>query len=155
MKGNISLSDFIKEVKAELIQTIDNDNPFFEMGEVQLEVSFSLDASAKAGAKLLVLDVGGSTKATQTHKVTIKLHPFVYADAEEEKGPKAATGKVTPTALKGASTNSFTVSLPRGTVVKVAPKAAVKEAPKARLSPVASKRSAKAEVKKKTHKGPK
>lgn len=147
MKGNISLTDFIKEVKAELIQSIDNDNPFFEMGEVELEVSFSLDAGAKAGAKLLVVDIGGSTKATQTHKVTIKLHPFVYVDVDEEKNPKATTGKVKPTTLRGTPTNSFTVSLPRGTVVK--------EAPKARVSPVASKGPAKGTPNKNTHKGPK
>ncbi|CRM12579.1 hypothetical protein [Pseudomonas sp. 24 E 13] len=154
MKGNISLSDFIKEVKAELIESIDNDTPFFEMGEVQLEVSFSLDASAKAGAKLLVLDIGGSTKATQTHKVTIKLHPFVYADADEEMHPITIPDKVTPTALKGRSTNTFTVSLPRGTVVKEAPKFVNKEAPRAKKSGP-SKSSPTATGKKSTHKGPK
>lgn len=81
MKGKISLVDFIKEVKSELRAAVDNESPFFEMGEVELEVTFSLDISGKAGVKLIVAELGGSTKASQTHKVKLKLHPFV---TEEE-----------------------------------------------------------------------
>ncbi|EIJ0985533.1 hypothetical protein LH715_004518 [Vibrio vulnificus] len=77
MKGNISLKAFIEEVKEELRNSINDDDPFFIMGDVELEVSFALDAEAKAGAKLFVVDVGGSTKATQTHKVKLTLSPFV------------------------------------------------------------------------------
>lgn len=80
MKGMISLVDFIKEVKKELRAAVDTENPFFEMGEVELEITFALDASAKAGLKLVVADFGGETKATQTHKVKVKLHPFVEVE---------------------------------------------------------------------------
>ncbi|MGP1720655.1 trypco2 family protein [Shewanella frigidimarina] len=80
MKGNISLKSFIEEVKNELKASINDEDPFFELGDVELEVSFALDAEAKAGAKLYVIDVGGSTKATQTHKVKITLTPFVVSD---------------------------------------------------------------------------
>jgi len=54
------------------------------MGDVELEVSFGLDAEAKAGAKLFVLDVGGSTKATQTHKVKLTLSPFIEENTESK-----------------------------------------------------------------------
>jgi hypothetical protein len=80
MKGNISLKSFIEEVKNELKASINDEDPFFELGDVELEVSFALDAEAKAGAKLYVIDVGGSTKATQTHKVKLTLTPFVESD---------------------------------------------------------------------------
>ena len=97
MKGMISLVDFIKEVKKELRAAVDNEDPFFEMGEVELEVSFTLDASAKAGVKLLVADIGGQTKATQMHKVKIKLHPFVEVEAEQlpSSMPEIRKGAVT------------------------------------------------------------
>ncbi|MGR5250511.1 trypco2 family protein [Vibrio aestuarianus] len=87
MKGNISLKAFIEEVKEELRNSINDDDPFFIMGDVELEVSFALDAEAKAGAKLFVLDVGGSTKATQTHKVKLTLSPFVE---NVETNPKSS-----------------------------------------------------------------
>lgn len=76
MKGKISLREFIKDVKQDLKLAIDKDDPFFFLDEVELEVAFVLDAEAKAGAKFIVVDVGGRTKATQTHKVKIKLTPF-------------------------------------------------------------------------------
>ena len=82
MKGNISLKSFIEEVKNELKASINDKDPFFELGDVELEVSFALDAEAKAGAKLFVVDVGGSTKATQTHKVKLTLTPFVEFDSK-------------------------------------------------------------------------
>jgi hypothetical protein len=75
MKGKISLKDFIKEVKQDLIDAIDNENPFFEMREVELEVAFSVDAEAKAGAKFIV-QVGAAAKSTQTHRVKLKLTPL-------------------------------------------------------------------------------
>lgn len=77
MKGKISLTDFIKEVKAELLAAVDDAEPFFELGEVELEVSFALDISGKAGVKLYVAELGGETKGSQVHKVKIKLSPFV------------------------------------------------------------------------------
>ena len=85
MKGNISLKSFIEEVKKELRESINEEDPFFVMRDVELEVTFALDAEAKAGAKLFVLDVGGSTKATQTHKVKLTLSPFVEEMETEVK----------------------------------------------------------------------
>ena len=76
MKGNISLKDFITEIRTELEQAqVPEKDAFFALQEVQLEVSFALDASAKGSGKFIVVDVAGETKATQTHKVTLKLVP--------------------------------------------------------------------------------
>ncbi|ETD36996.1 hypothetical protein U724_15815 [Pseudomonas chlororaphis subsp. aurantiaca PB-St2] len=88
----MSLVDFIKEVKSELRAAVDNDDPFFEMGEVELEVTFALDISGKTGVKLVVAELGGETKATQTHKVKLKLHPFVEEEAPSQLVLDSAKG---------------------------------------------------------------
>lgn len=90
MKGNISLKDFIREVKEDLQSAVDKENPFFYLGEVELEVSFVLDAQASAGAKLVVVDIGGKTTATQLHKVKIKLIPY------DKGSPQIALGARQP-----------------------------------------------------------
>ena len=78
MKGKISLKDFILEIKNELeeIQTKDIEKAFFELKEVLIEVSFALDASAEGSGKFVVVDLKGTTKSTQTHRVSIKLDPI-------------------------------------------------------------------------------
>ena len=76
MKGNISLKNFIEDVKNELREASESDDPFFIMNEVELEVSFALDTKGKAGAKLIVFDIGGEVNAAQMHKVKLKLTPF-------------------------------------------------------------------------------
>ena len=51
MKGDISLGDFIKKVKRELVTAQDKaGTAFFELKEVELEVSFVLDAKASAAS---------------------------------------------------------------------------------------------------------
>lgn len=88
MKGRISLTDFIAEVKADLQKSADTDNPFFIMGDVELEVAFTLDISGSGKAKLLVVDVGAESKASQTHKVKIKLTPKIFREigADDSSG---------------------------------------------------------------------
>ena len=77
MKGNISLGDFIQQVKRELVSAQDSsDGAFLLLKEVELEVSFVLDASASAEGQLLVVKLGGETKATQTHKAVLKFTPL-------------------------------------------------------------------------------
>ncbi|MCF7545496.1 trypco2 family protein [Pseudomonas petrae] len=124
MKGMISLVDFIKEVKNELRAAVDEEDPFFEMGDVELEVTFALDASAKAGAKLFVVDIGGETKATQSHKVTVKLHPFVESDSSQQIPTERAqkgVGMVTP--YKGSKQRTKKTTEPHSNRVRVAPTA--------------------------------
>ena len=76
MKGRISLPDFIAQVKQELIEGQDKSgNPFLELEEVTLEANFVLDTSARAGAKLYVLEFGTEAKAQQSHKVVLKFLP--------------------------------------------------------------------------------
>ncbi len=84
-KGKISIKDFIKDVKNELLLSVDDVNPFFTLEEVELEVAFVLDAKAKASAKFLVVDIEGEAKATQTHRVKLKLTPFIEEKLTSEE----------------------------------------------------------------------
>lgn len=76
MQGKISIKEFIKLVKEEIRESIDDENPLFELANVELEVAFQLEANAGAGFKLFVFDASAETTATQTHKVTISLTPI-------------------------------------------------------------------------------
>jgi hypothetical protein len=89
MKGNISLKDFITQVSKELRegQATDPDKAFFELTGVSLEVSFSLDTTAKGSGKFIVVDLGAETKATQIHKVVLQLNPLKRANASSPPDP--------------------------------------------------------------------
>ncbi|HUW50277.1 MAG TPA: trypco2 family protein [Sulfuricella sp.] len=77
MKGSISLGEFIEEVKKELRQAQETSKePMFQLSEVNLEVSFGVDASAKAEGKMFFVDLSGEAKASQLHKVSLKLTPL-------------------------------------------------------------------------------
>ena len=93
MNGNISLEDFILEVKEELVraQSKNRDDAFYELHEVHLEVAFALDSSVEGKAKFLVLGVGGKVNASQTHKVTLHFKPLVRS-AEGTRPSKPGPG---------------------------------------------------------------
>ncbi len=78
MKGKISLGDFIREVKKELVQATKDreDEPFFALTDVELEASFSLEAEGEVGMKFIV-ETKGTTTASQVHKVTLKFKILV------------------------------------------------------------------------------
>lgn len=123
MKGDISLRTFIGEVKKELLASVDDATPFFDMGEVELEVSFTLEASAKAGFKFVVVNADASTKASQTHKVKVKLTPFLVKDAPPGGAPEEVgevKGHVGALNLKGGAVASGASSK---RTTKVAPQA--------------------------------
>ena len=73
MKGKISLGDFIREVKQELVQATKDGSgdPFFALSDVELEASFSLEAEGEVGMKFIV-EAKGTATASQVHKVTLK-----------------------------------------------------------------------------------
>ncbi|MDD5241748.1 MAG: hypothetical protein PHG47_08535 [Sulfuricella sp.] len=78
MKGGISLGEFIEQVKKELRQAQETSKePMFQLSEVNLEVSFGVDASAKAEGKLMFfVDLSGEAKTSRLHKVSLKLTPL-------------------------------------------------------------------------------
>jgi hypothetical protein len=93
MKGKISIGDFIHQVKKELVEAQDTSGePFYELHDVELEITFALEAKGKAGMNLYVVELGGEATASQTHKVTLKMKPIKGTPAENETGSKT-TGR--------------------------------------------------------------
>lgn len=77
MKGNISLKDFIQQVRKELVDAQDTTgDPFYELENVELEVSFALDIKGGAKWNLVVVELGTEANAAQLHKVTLSLKPL-------------------------------------------------------------------------------
>ena len=106
MKGNISLKEFIQDVKQELVAAQDSSNPFYELHEVQLEVSFALKIEGGGKAKFVVVELGADTTASQLHRVTMK---FVPLDVQPRSAAKAATDnsvKHSPPGTGGSIKNS-------------------------------------------------
>ena len=103
MKGNISLKQFIQEVKQELIDAQDSSNPFYELHEVQLEVSFTLELEGGGKAKFVVVEVGAKTNASQLHRVTIKFIPLgATAAGLQDSSAGAATQPEKPGGAGGS-----------------------------------------------------
>jgi hypothetical protein len=90
MKGNISLKQFIQEVKQELVDAQDSSNPFYELHEVQLEVSFALEIEGGGKAKFVVVELGANTTASQLHRVIMKFVPLDATTSAQEDTPVSA-----------------------------------------------------------------
>lgn len=93
MKGNINLKEFISQVSKELrdCQSRDPENAFLELTGVTLEVSFTLDSSAKGSGKFIVVDVGVEARASQVHRVTLQLDP--KKQCRQNRKPNAPSKK--------------------------------------------------------------
>ncbi|WP_110687005.1 trypco2 family protein [Salinicola aestuarinus] len=79
----ISLSKFIESVKAELKGAQSDEEPFYELTEVELEVAFAMTSEAGGGFKFVVFDLGGKASETATHRVRLKLEPLPVPTPDE------------------------------------------------------------------------
>jgi hypothetical protein len=105
VKGHISLKDFIHQVRDELVAAQDKTkDPFYELESVELEVTFGLDIEGGAKGKLVVVELGGKTKASQTHKVTLTLKPLPVARGESQP---SGDGSSLPQKTEPTSGTSF------------------------------------------------
>lgn len=83
MEGKISIGDFIYQVKKELKEAQDKSgDPFYQLEEVNLEISFVLEAKGDSKMNFYVVELGGGATATQTHKVSLKLVPLNKDDVQ-------------------------------------------------------------------------
>src|ERR1019366_6531955 len=62
-------------------------DPFYELDNVQLEVTFSVEAGGGTSFKLIVAEIGGEAKASQTHKVVLTLKPLKKSEKADEASP--------------------------------------------------------------------
>ncbi len=86
MKGNIELNPFVKQVKKELIAAQEKDSESsFALEEVELEVAFVVDVSAKAKTKLFVVDSEAQAGDLQIHRVRLRFTPPTSGKKKKEK----------------------------------------------------------------------
>jgi hypothetical protein len=77
MHRNISLKEFIEDVRAEILDSIKPvEESVFELEDLELEVSFALEFEAGGKAKFFVVGAEAKASGTQTHKVKLKLRPL-------------------------------------------------------------------------------
>ncbi len=81
----MKLRDFIYEVREELLAAENQSDPFFELGDVQLEINFALEAKGEVKGKLVVVELGGETTTSQTHKVLVTLKPVSVISEDGKK----------------------------------------------------------------------
>ena len=76
MEGNISLGDFIEQVKTELIEAHQKSTSrFLVLQEVEREDLFELGIEGEVKGKLIVVEGQAKASATQVHKAKLKFVP--------------------------------------------------------------------------------
>lgn len=93
----IPLGEFIGSVKKELKNAQSDDDPFYELTDVELEVAFAMTSEAGGRFQAVVFDVGGKASETATHRVRLRLSPLPVAPSG---GPQE--GPVWASELQGA-----------------------------------------------------
>jgi len=97
MKGHIQLGTFIHQVKKELVEAQNNEEePFYALDSVDLEVSFVLETSGKGKSNLFVIALEGEAKASQTHKVILRLTPLRKKKPNVNEDEDPTPGKTVP-----------------------------------------------------------
>jgi hypothetical protein len=81
----MKLQDFIQKVREELMAAENEADPFFELGDIELEISFALETEGGGTAKFVVVELGGKTTASETHKVTVTLKPLPIVASDGTK----------------------------------------------------------------------
>ncbi|WP_110678805.1 trypco2 family protein [Salinicola sp. RZ23] len=84
----IPLGEFIGSVKEELRHAQSDDDPFYELTDVELEVAFAMTSEAGGGFKAVVFDVSGKASETATHRVRLRLSPLPVGPSG---GPREGT----------------------------------------------------------------
>lgn len=81
----IGIKELIERVKSELMQTHDTSQPVFVIGDIELEIGFSVERSASGGLDLQVVQIGGAAAKTETHTVRVRLEPLSTPDDIRKK----------------------------------------------------------------------
>ncbi len=80
----IGLKELIAQIKAELLADHDDEQPLFVVGQVELEISFTVERNVNGGINLHVVQTGGARTSTEVQTVTVTLEPIVTPDELRE-----------------------------------------------------------------------
>ncbi|GAC1403104.1 MAG: hypothetical protein NVSMB52_17080 [Chloroflexota bacterium] len=81
----IGLKELITRVKAELLEDFETEQPLFAVGQVNLELSFTVARTANGGINFHVVQVGADTKSTDVQSVKVTLEPLVPLEELRQK----------------------------------------------------------------------
>lgn len=76
---SIGLRELILRVKEELLSAPDDTQPLFIVGQIELEVSFTVERNAQGGIDFQVVQGGVEKTWTEAQKVKITLDPILSA----------------------------------------------------------------------------
>lgn len=113
MPESIGLSELIKQVKSELAQKVDLDDPvpILAVDEIELEIQVTVSKKAEGGVKIYVVELGAGVEKMNVHTVRLKMLPLLTREQrvdELKKNPdyqKVIQRQITET-LKGAKRSS-------------------------------------------------
>ncbi|WP_110691003.1 trypco2 family protein [Salinicola endophyticus] len=90
----IALGEFIGRVKEELRHAQSDDDPFYELTDVELEVAFAMTREAAGGYQVVVSDADGDASETATHRVRLRLSPLPVVPSGGAKGEGGWTSEL-------------------------------------------------------------
>jgi len=79
-QSDIGLSEFIEQIKRELLQDRRTENPLFAIGQVELTISFIVERNANGSVDFTVLQAGVARNTTETQQVKVTLEPLQTPD---------------------------------------------------------------------------
>ena len=79
-QNDIGLNEFIEQVKRELLQDRDSDNPLFAVGQVELTISFTVERTAEGGVDFKVVQGGVAKNTIDAQQITVILEPLQTPD---------------------------------------------------------------------------
>jgi len=80
LQSDIGLSEFIEQIKRELLQDRRTENPLFAIGQVELTISFIVERNANGGVDFTVVQAGVARNTTETQQVKVTLEPLQTPD---------------------------------------------------------------------------
>ena len=85
MADHIGLSSFIKQIKAELVNSSKGEKPgpTLLLNHVEVEANIAVSGGGKAGIDIGIVKLGGNVAGSQYHKVKLSFKPVVVLPEEQ------------------------------------------------------------------------
>jgi hypothetical protein len=81
----VGIRELIERVKQELLAEHDVTQPLFVVGQVEVEVAFTVERAVNGGIDLQVVQFGGDQKVSDAHRVHVVLEPIAGGAAVKQQ----------------------------------------------------------------------
>ena len=114
MNSGIEVTKLINQLKKDLLSTNADDVPLLSVDEIEIELQVVVKDEGKAGIKLYIFDLSGSSSVEGTQKIKIKLSPIfdkatlldLYQASQPEKSSSTLSQSL-GAVFKGEATNNL------------------------------------------------